>query len=95
MPLPGGKRGLAAATSLDGGLLELQCTSLSGGKGKCLTLCSSHVSELEHLQSANKEEKARRDFLPGFADQGGCRQLSVLLVPPLTLLLLFTASDSL
>lgn len=65
MPLPGGKRGLAAAASLDGGLLELQCTSLSGGKGKCLTLCSSHVSELEHLQSANKEEKARRDFLPG------------------------------
>lgn len=41
------------------------CISLSGGKGKCLTLCSSHMSELEHLQSANKEEKARRDFLPG------------------------------
>lgn len=41
------------------------CTSPSGGKGKCLNLCCSHVSELEHLQSANKEEKARRDFLSG------------------------------
>lgn len=40
-------------------------TSLSGGKGKCLTLSSSHVSELKHLQSASKGEKARRDFLSG------------------------------
>lgn len=47
------------------GAAVLSCTSPSVGKGKCLTFCSSHVSELEHLHSANKEGKARRDFLPG------------------------------
>lgn len=47
------------------GTAVVLCTSPSGGKGKCLNLCCSHVSELEHLQSANKEERARRDFLSG------------------------------
>lgn len=47
------------------GTAVFSCTSPSGARGECLTLCSSHLSELEHLQSANKEEKARRDFLPG------------------------------
>lgn len=47
------------------GTRVVSCTSLRGGKGKCLNLCSSHVSELQHLQSANKEKKARRDFLSG------------------------------
>lgn len=39
------------------GTAVFSCTSLGGGKGKSLTLCSSHVSEFEHLQSANKEER--------------------------------------
>lgn len=47
------------------GTAAVSSASLSGGKGKCLTLSSSHASELEHLQLASKGEKARRDFLSG------------------------------
>lgn len=46
--------------------------SLSGEKGKRLTLSASHVSELEPLQSTSKGQKGQRRRPVWLADQGGC-----------------------